>query len=655
LENQTCWEINSKILRDRYPGLLDQLTRGDDGLASEYIKIETSASGEPALKIKELYVHSPRDPAKEGKRLAESAIAESAAGNKTSSSVFIVLGFGLGYAAQAVAELKPQSPIIIVEKYPALLRLAFELRNMEALLSRNNTAFVLDAEGIHTALSHFEKGAEEGLKIETLRNRPLTGIDEEWYSPIEKKIRTWKMKNDVNSATLKKFGKRWVRNILRNASAIRDLPGISRLAGLAGGGGASGDGASGDGASGDGASGDGASGDASGEPLPVFMAAAGPGLDKVSALLPEIRKRCLIVAVDTSLRFLARNGVEPDFALVIDPQYWNSRHLDRCVGGNTILIVESAVYPPVLRLPFRGMYLCGSLFPLGKFIEERVDPKGALATGGSVATSAWDFSRLLGARRIWIAGLDLSFPGNKTHYRGAQFEEKALAESRRLTPSESWLARAMRDGIACNGPALGGGTVRSDRRLSLYAAWFENCFRQYPEIKNFSLSDGGLAIAGLEAAGGDALLALPDRRREIDARISAAISRVNAEFFEPQESQRRSLRYENAAAALRSSLEKIKTACEKGEKIAKQALRQTPAPSEQQKILASLDSINRLISSSEVKEIAGFLYPRQEEPGPGGPPGEKDAFRGFLESSVKLYSSLAQAAEVTAFRTTPEP
>jgi len=617
VENQNYWEINSKILRERYPGLLDQLTHGDDGLKAEDIKVETGASGEPALKVKGLYVHSQRDPVKEGRRLAESAIAAAAA-NKNSPTVFIALGFGLGYAVLALTELDPQSPVIIVEKYPSLLRLAFKLRNMGNLLTRNNLAFVLDESGINAALSHFEKHGK--LKPEILRNRTLTGIDEQWFSVVENKIRTWAMKDDVNSATLKKFGGRWVKNILRNAQAVRDLPGISRFAGLAA--------------------------DAPGGPLPVFLAAAGPGLDKVSSLLPEIRKRCLIVAVDTSMRFLLRNNAEPDFALVIDPQFWNSRHLDRCAGGNTRLVIESAVYPPVLRLPFRGMYLCGSLFPLGKFIEKRVDPKGDLAAGGSVATSAWDFSRFLGARQVWIAGLDLAYPGNKTHYKGAQFEEKALAESWRLKPSESWLARAMRDGIPCSGPAVGGGTVASDRRLSLYAAWFENCFRQYPEIKNFCLSGGGLAIAGLEAVESGALLALPDRRKEIDARLETVENGIKAEFFEPQESERRNQRYDRAVAELRASLEHIKTACEKGERTVKQALRQKPGPAEQEKVLAELDKVNRLIGSSEAKEIAGFLFPDQTFESD-----EKDAFLGYMESSAALYRSLMEAArtvEITA-------
>jgi hypothetical protein len=208
--------------------------------------------------------------------------------------------------------------------------------------------------------------------------------------------------------------------------------------------------------------------------------------------------------------------------------------------------------------------------------------------------------------------------------------------------------------------------------MSLYAAWFENCFSQYPEIRNFSLSDGsrainGLAINGLETAGTDTFLALPDRRREINERLEAACSRIEAEFFEPQEAQRRGQRYENAVASLRSAMERIKTACEEGEKIASGALhtrralhtggalhtgrslRQNPDPGEQEKTLAALDTVNSLISSSEVKEIAGFLFPPQalEEIGQDKRSGEKDAFREYLESLITLYRSLAQAIEVT--------
>ena len=614
------WEINSKILREKYPGLLDEILKDTDSPEREDLKIETTAAGSPTLSIKGLYVHSPRDPEREGRRLAESII-ESAA---DSSAPLLILGFGLGYTAKAMAEaggnIESQRPIIIVEKSIRILRLAFEQLDLSSLLCRNNVAFVPGGcgEGIIKALSIFEKSSGEKTAPQIIRNRTLINVDEQWYGTVENRIRAWTMRDDVNMATLKKFGRRWVRNLSRNMNAIRDLPGISRLAALA------------------------AQEEAApqGKPLPVFLAAGGPSLDGIAAALPEIRKRCIVVAVDTSLGFMQRNGVHPDFALVVDPQFWNSQHLHRCTGSHTRLVIESAAYPPVLRLPFKGMYLCGSLFPLGKFIEERVDPKGELGAGGSVATSAWDFARILGAREIWIAGLDLAYPGLKTHFRGARFEEKALSQSRRIHPAETWLLHALREGGPFSAQAMSGGQVLTDHRLSFYAAWFENRFRQFPGVRNFSLSPDGLAISGLEPAAAGAILELPPRRKEIDERLEAAFSRIENDFFDQEEIRRRAERYNVAVAALRGGLEKITAACKKGEAIAARALRSPGAADE--KTLAALDEINSFITGSEVKDISGFLFPAEalagtEEAG--------DGLRTYLESSIRLYRSLAEAVE----------
>jgi hypothetical protein len=265
-----------------------------------------------------------------------------------------------------------------------------------------------------------------------------------------------------------------------------------------------------------------------------------------------------------------------------------------------------------------------------------------LGAGGSVATTAWDFARTLGPREIWIAGLDLAFPGNKTHFKGALFEEKALSESTRLNPAETWLYNALRGGLPFKAPSISGGQVLTDRRLSLYATWFENNFRNNPHIKNYSLSSAGLAIMGLEPADADAFLALPERRDEIEKRLEAALSHIEAGFFDAEETRQRHERYEKAVSALRSGLEKIKAACKKGENIAARALRQDPGHG-RDKTLAALDEINRFITGSEVKEIAGFLFPTDAVGETEGQTG--DSFRNYLMSSVRLYRSLAEAAE----------
>lgn len=608
------WEKNNEILQRQYPGLLEELSSQTDALAPEDVKIETAASGEPSLCVKGIYVHSQRDPVREGQRLVQAAA--SAADAPT-----VILGFGLGYAAQAAAELG--QIIIIVEKYGNLLLRAFELRDFSDFLCKNRIIFVIggSGDGIINALSIAgeleEKNSSGSEKPCVIRNRALVDLDKEWYGAVEEKIRTWSMKDDVNAATLKRFGKRWVRNFSRNMSAIRDYPGISRLENLA-------------------AEID--TEDASSD-IPVFLAAAGPSLDKTAPLLREIHRRCIVVAVDTNLRFFLKNGCPPDFVLTVDPQFWNSRHLDRCICEKTVLVAESAVYPPVLNLPFKKIFLCGSLFPFGMFIEKQVDPKGRLGAGGSVATTAWDFARSLGGREIWIAGLDLAFPALKTHFRGARFEENSNSNSDRFKPVETWVVRALRDGFPFKAPCASGGQVLTDRRLSLYAAWFESQFSKYPQIRNFGIFQEGLAITGLNAADVQSFLALPERREEIDRRLESAFSKVDAEFKNPEETRKRTERYEQAVCVLTRGLENIKNAAEEGEAAARQAMKRELNPSQQNKVIKDFDEITRRITDSEVKEVAGFLFPSVED--------EKDAnpFRAYVKTSLKLFSSLSQAVE----------
>ncbi|MDR1279108.1 MAG: DUF115 domain-containing protein [Treponema sp.] len=630
------WEANLRLVRRQYPGLAEQVEKPEPaapaaetapGEAGEWdgdegdIKLEYAA-GLPVLSIRGIHIHSHRDPEREARRLAESLATEEAPGP------LLILGFGLAYGAEAAAARYPGRPLIIVERHAAILRKALESRNLASFLSSQKIVFVLGGtgEGINAALGLFEHSEWEGKPL-IVKNRALISLNGNWYGDVERRVETWISRGDVNQATLRRFGKRWVRNLSRNMEAIRDLPGISLLENLMA--------------------------PRNGLPdIPVFLAAAGPSLDRCAGLLPEIRRRCLVLAVDTSLRFLLKQGVDPDFVLSVDPQYWNSRHLDRSPAPHTRLIAESAVYPPVLRQPFRQCFLCGSLFPLGRFIEDRVDPKGRLGAGGSVATTAWDFARSLGTRTIWTAGLDLAYPDLKTHFRGALFEDRSHAESGRRSPAETWSVRALRDGQPFKALSRTGGPpepqILTDRRLSLYASWFEAQFRRFPELRSYRLFPGGLAIRGLEDSSPQALLALPGRREEINRRLEEAAGRIQGEFFTPPASRLRAERYEEARKALLSGLEHIKTTAEWGAAVAAGALRGRQTPAGQEGVLKTLDETNRRIMESEVKDVAGFLFPPLTEPEEEPPGG--DPFRRHLELSVKLYRALAEAAEYNAAR-----
>ena len=574
------------VLEQYYPLLVDELNKTEEDISAKDLKIEAAATGDPTLIFRGIYIHSKRDPRREAHRLVESAAADTVQTSNSNEADYdrkapaLALGFGLGYTAQALAEKYPKKPIIVVEKHPLLIKLALETRDFRELLSQNRLIFVLGGEGVGGALSLFENGDYPLL----VQNRALAGMDKEWYALVEEKVKNWNTRTNVNRATQKRFGKRWVKNLSQNLTAIRDIPGISGLEGIF-----------------------------RERNIPVFLAAAGPTLDAIGPALGEISKRCVTVAVDTSLRFLLSWGVDPDFVVSVDPQFWNYHHLYRAPAPKTCLIAESAVYPPVLRQSFGGIFLSGSFFPLGRFIEEKVDSKGELGTGGSVATSAWDFIRVLGGRQLWIAGLDLSFPELKTHFKGALFEEKSHTESCRFSPVETKNFHALRDGFPFRAPRQSGGTVLTDKRLSLYAAWFENRFSRYGDIQNYCLSGEGLSIPGQKVRPIEELLSLPERRTEIDQILKNVFFTVENDFYSEEAKQKRADLYKNAKKSLLNGLGEIKilaiNAAKSADKAVSHAIKGRLDKKEEERTLNMLDEINKSISRSEVKEIAGFLFP----------------------------------------------
>jgi hypothetical protein len=304
------------------------------------------------------------------------------------------------------------------------------------------------------------------------------------------------------------------------------------------------------------------------------------------------------------------------------------------------------VYPPVLRHQFRGSFLCRSLFPLGRFIEDRVDPKGALGAGGSVATTAWDFARVLGAPSIWIAGLDLSFPELKTHFHGALFETRSHAESTRSIPAETWSVRALRDGRPFLAPAAGGGQVLTDQRLSLYASWFANRFREFPAVRNYrmvSTPGGSLAIPGLESAGAETLLKLPERRGEIAILLERISANIEEDFSRTADERKH--RYDAARSQLLRGLGEIADEAARAASLARNTLHH-PRAAEEAGVLQKLDSALAAIKNSEVKEVAGFLFPPQEKPVTQGASGAAGSpFTRYLEFSGSMFRVLAEAAE----------
>lgn len=454
------------------------------------VTVVPARTGRATLVLDGRYVHSRHDPEREAARALE-AMA------RREPPTIVVLGLGLGYHLAFLLETTECTRLIVVEPDEELVQLARRhgvraLRegSERILLARDDTA-------LEAALPEY---AAAGFEVFDLTGR--TASDER-FDRVRSVLASFADRLDINRNTLQRFGRLWVRNLCRNLGRIALGRGVAGLEGAFAG-------------------------------IPSLLLAAGPTLDQILPRLPELAERAFVVAVDTAVAPSVRAGVDPDFAVVVDPQYWNARHLDRQRLPRTILVSEASTHPSIFPAFTRPVYFCSSAFPLGRAFEAVHGKFGALGTGGSVSTSAWDLARLLGASSVFTAGLDLGFPGGRTHCASSYFEHLALILADRLHPAEQTIFRYTRSADPFPIPANDGSTLLSDRRMAVYRTWFATQVARSDAPATVSITEGGAAIEGVAAVSSQELLCLPPRRAEIDERLRAIEGSRQPTKGEPQ-------------------------------------------------------------------------------------------------------------------------
>jgi hypothetical protein len=290
----------------------------------------------------------------------------------------------------------------------------------------------------------------------------------------------------------------------------------------------------------------------------------------------------------------------------------------------------------VLRGGFAATIFCSSLYPLGRYIEDRVgEQKGILGAGGSVATSAWDFARILGCRPLYMAGLDLAFPGGRTHARASLFEQRALHGGSRLSPASSAGFQALRGGQPYLAPANDGSMVITDRRLSLYSWWFANRMKAHAGLDTFNLSPGGLATPGMPLASTRRLLELPVNQEAVQGRMNALRIHLAARTKDPDES--RTL-IDGMMRELDKELESI--ALMASDALALVRTARTAKGTGLDAVLAALSGVDERLMGSKARDVVGFIL----ESAADLIGGRARTLAESLDKSERLYSAVHESA-----------
>ena len=511
-------------------------------------------------------LHSRYNPERESQQLVSSNRTEG-----TYSAAFF--GFGLGYAPVSWAKAFPSDALIIIEPDPAHFFFALSILDWTPVFSVRDCVLALGAAPSEVCALIEKFGGFDHCRI--IANASQMAHASDYFSELAATIEKSRKKAKVNSFTLEKFSHLWLRNSCRNLEYFPLLSGITRFENRCP------------------------------ARVPALVLAAGPTLEEILPHLAELKKRTIIIAVDTALRACLKAGVEPDFIVLVDPQYWAYRHLAGLSAPSSILITESAAYPSVYRFVCKEIVQCASLFPLGKYFEKRLGTKGVLEAGGSVSTSAWDFARYIGSRRIFFSGLDLGYPSLQTHIRGSTFEEKMHATSRRTSPAETSGIASLFGANMKIEKDYAGRTILTDDRMTLFAWWFSNTQSLYPQIKTSVLSDKSLAIEGFSVASLEEVLALPPAQKEREAFLSITDSPESKAAFQK--------RFAQVKEELLSGFESLYQSARTAVSLCEQALAKRTNAQFTSSAIASLEKIDSDILHSELKEATALVFPTERK------------------------------------------
>jgi hypothetical protein len=598
-------EDNLALLIERHPHLKQKLGTPP----SLELAVVSSKSGAPTGVVSGRYIHSRFNPVQEASRIVDQEYCEEV-------TAYLFYGFGLGYQVEIFLAKHPDVPVVVIEPDPSFFVKALAARDLRVLLGNPNLKFFIGdkPEALPNLL--------DGLPSSHLKAIPLRSLlarHGRYYRRLDGIIKAYRTRNKINLNTLDRFGKLWVKNLTENIRLLLKASGVQKLENAF-------------------------------EAIPAVVLASGPSLDLALPLLGELRRRFLIIAVDTSLNACLDWGVEPDFLVVVDPQYWNTRHIDRATVKNTILVSESSTNPRIFRILDLPTFFGSSLFPLGRYLESFIGEKGKLGAGGSVATTAWDLARLAGCNPIFMAGLDLGFPNGVTHFKGAFFEDRFHASSNRLKPSEemslAYLYQAYPFTISSNS----GGEVLTDHRMVLYKWWFENQIKLFPAIQTFTLSTHGARIDGMEYRDSESLLGFPNIRDRIERRL-IHVRRLASEQtdYRANDSRRK---VSSTKETLKAAVEELLVELGRLGDLASKALSDldefeaaSKAGAPDREYLESLARIDGEILSMSSRHVASFLLQsliRRIE-------GENQERKGSgalhpLKSSRDLYGELKQSA-----------
>ncbi len=222
------------------------------------------------------------------------------------------------------------------------------------------------------------------------------------------------------------------------------------------------------------------------EDYPAILLAAGPSLDKNIKDIKDVKGRAFVICVDAAYNTVIKNGIRPDIVVTVDPIIRADAFREKA-GRDLPLVVQMTGSTDIREMNTGRKFYTTDVDYYLKDVFKECDkpPLWSLATGGSVANSAFAFAMDIGFKRIILMGQDLGFPGNKQHAKDAFLDEKDIDDE---------------DGSYYYVESVDGGQVLTNYIMDEYRSWFERAIELRLEMDVVDATEGGALIKGTEVS-----------------------------------------------------------------------------------------------------------------------------------------------------------
>lgn len=424
-EPKSYWDANMALLEKKDVELYQILKDAKENNEREYA-FGWACTGDPVLWVGTLrgrvQLHTAVNPWQEALCFAEENVT-------AEHTKYLIMGFGMGYHAEIMAQKIQCREITIIEHDLEQLRIAVMYRDLSKLLQAEKVRIVYCKAAAD--YSHWLGAATEDTAYAI------------WYPSVktipEDKLREALENFWVSSYSMKNLGSLLEDNFQKNIEQKDVNVDVLRneFAGKT-----------------------------------MVLVAGGPSLDDNMENLRKIQGTgTKIVCVGKVAAKLIKAGIRPDYLVMIDAKpgtRWQIRGIEE---SGVPLLYLSTVASTVVECYKGKRYIAYQKdFELAECAAKE---QGATLyqTGGSVATFALDMGIRLGCKKIVCVGLDLGYPGERSHAQGVG---NKILDTKSLRQVEG----------------VSGKMIDTSKTLDMYRKWIENRIKGIKDVELVNASNG---------------------------------------------------------------------------------------------------------------------------------------------------------------------